>query len=265
MSESSPLVETTFTDAGSGGGTVATLTIREPRFNVLSTPVLEALLREGLALKTRDDLRLVILTGGGERAFIGGADIEELKRFTPESALAFIDKVHQVCHLFRALPVPSIARIRGYCLGAGLEVAAACDLRIASSDSHFAMPEVQLGLPSVVEAALLPGLIGWGRTRELLYTGAVIDAQEALEWGFVQKVAPPEMLDAAMQPWVDDITRAEPLAIRAQKRLIESWLDSGVAAGVRAGMDALSEAFHTGAPHERLEAFLAEKAARKKG
>ncbi len=118
------------------------------------------------------------------------------------------------------------------------------------------MPEVQVGLPSVVEARLLPTLIGWGRTRELLYTGATIDAAEAQRIGFLQKIAPPAGLDAAMQPWIEAILRAEPGAVRAQKRLIEGWLDSGVAAGVRAGMDAFAAAFRTDAPRRRLQAFL---------
>lgn len=254
-SASSPLVERTL----SHGGRVATLTIREPRLNLLSTPVLEALLREGLALKRMDGLQLVILTGSGDRAFIGGADIDEMAEFNPEKALAFIDKVHQACHLFRALPVPSIARVNGFCLGAGMEVAACCDLRIGAEESAYGMPEVQLGLPSVVEAAILPTLIGWGRTRELLYTGAVIDAAEAYRIGFLQKIAPLAEIDAAMQPWVDAILSAESGAIRSQKKLIEGWLDSGLAAGVRAGMDALSDAFGTEAPFQRMEAFKKRK------
>ena len=251
----SPLVESTL----SHEGRVATLTIREPRLNLLSTPVLEALLREGLELKRMDELQLVILTGSGEKAFIGGADIDEMADFDPGKALAFIDKVHQVCHLFRALPVPSIARVNGFCLGAGMEVAACCDLRIGAEESAYGMPEVQLGLPSVVEAAILPSLIGWGRTRELLYTGDVISAADAYRIGFLEKIAPRAEIDAAMQPWVDSILAAESGAIRAQKKLIEGWLDSGLAAGVRAGMDALSEAFATDAPFQRLAAFKKRK------
>src|SRR3970282_2113439 len=101
-------------------------------------------------------------------------------------------------------------------------------------DSRYGMPEVQVGLPSVVEARLLPTLIGWGRTRELLYTGAIIDAREAQRIGFLEKVAPGEGLEAAMQPWIDAILAADPGAVRVQKRLIEGWLEGGVAAGVRA-------------------------------
>lgn len=236
---------------------VATVTIHEQRLNVLSTPVLDALLETALRLQAMDGLRLVVVTGAGERAFVGGADLQEMESFTPQRALVFIDKVHKACHALRALPVPSIARIRGYCLGAGMELAAAADLRIASDDSHFGMPEVQVGLPSVVEARLLPTLIGWGHTRELLYTGALIDAQEAQRIGFLEKVAPAGHLDEALQPWVEAILAADPGAVRAQKRLIEGWLDSGVAAGVQASMDAFSAMFHDQAPNRRLREALA--------
>ena len=247
----------------SHGGRVATLTLHEDKFNLLNTPALDELLELGTEIRTLPKLRLVILTGAGERAFIGGADIREMAEFTPHSALRFIDKVHQACHLFRALPVPSIARVRGYCLGAGMEIAACCDLRIASDDSHFGMPEVQLGLPSVVEAAMLPTLIGWGRTRDLLYTGRITDAVTAYEIGFIEAIATPEALDETLQPWIDQILAADPAAIRAQKRLIEGWLDSGVAAGVQAGMDAFTRIFDSGNALERTRDFLARKAAPK--
>ena len=238
---------------------LATLTYHDPRLNVLHSAGLEDLIRALLDLAARQDLRLLVFTGGGERAFIGGADIGEMATLNADSALTFIGKVHQVCHLLRTLPVPSIARVQGYCLGAGMEVAAACDLRIGSTESHYGMPEVQVGLPSVVEAALLPSLIGWGRTRELLYTGRMIGAEEAAAMGFLQTTAPPAGLDAAMAPWVEAILAAEPGAIRAQKRLIEGWLDHGVPAGVRAGMDAFAASFQTDAPNQRLAAFQNRK------
>ena len=135
------------------------------------------------ALGEREDLRAVVLTGAGDKAFIGGADIFEMATLDAESAEGFITLVHRSCDCLRALPVPVIARINGYALGAGLEVAAACDLRIASSNAVFGMPEVKVGIPSVVEAALLPGLIGWGRTRELLLFGENIDARDRARLG----------------------------------------------------------------------------------
>lgn len=237
---------------------IATISVAdEKRMNLLNTASVERLIAVGEELKRNGAVRLVIFSGEGGKAFLGGVDIGEMVDFTPAEALVFISKLHQVCHMLRALPVPSIARIDGYCLGGGLEVAACCDLRIASEGSMFGMPEVQVGLPSVIEAAVLPSLIGWGKTRELLYTGSLIDAAEALRIGFLQKVAPPGGLEAAMAPWIEAILAADEAAIRAQKRLIEGWLDnSGVAPGVQAGIDAFSAAFLGDGPKKRLRAFL---------
>jgi len=224
--------------------------------NLINRAMMQAILAAGERLHREPGLRLVVLKGAPGKGFIGGADIAEMCDLTPQTAREFITGVHQVCHLFRALPVPSIAVVDGPCLGAGMELAAACDLRIGSTASSYGMPEVQVGLPSVVEAALLPSLIGWGSTRELLYRGHVIDAAEAHRIGFLQKIAPPARLDAGMQPWVDDILRAEPNAIRTQKRLLETWLDAGIPHGIHASIDAFSATFRSDAPNRRLKAFF---------
>src|SRR5277367_115885 len=180
------------------GGVVARVTIdRAPRLNALDRALMGEIIEAMTELADDPALRLAIVTGAGGRAFIGGADIDELAVLDADSARHFITAVHVCCDAFRHLPVPAIARIDGYTLGAGLELAAACDFRIASDRSVFGMPEVRIGLPSVVEAALLPPLIGPARARRLLLTGENIGAAEALAWGLVDRVVPPEQLDAA--------------------------------------------------------------------
>ena len=170
---------------------VAVVTIDNPaRLNTLNTPVMTDLIAAVERLGADETLRAVVLRGAGERAFIGGADIDEMAGLDPDTARAFITLVHRSCDVFRRLPVPVIARIQGYVFGAGVEVAAACDMRVASTDAQFGMPEVRLGVPSVVEAALLPQLIGWGRTRQWLLTGDTIDAATAQAWGLVEEVVP---------------------------------------------------------------------------
>jgi enoyl-CoA hydratase len=236
---------------------VATITFHDAKqTNLINTPFMEAMIRAGEEVKKNPAVRLIILTGGGDKCFSAGADIREMADLNPVTARAFITKLHHVCHLFRVLPVPSIARVNGHCYGGAMELAASCDLRVGSADSRYGMPEVQVGLPSVIEAAMLPTLIGWGKTRELLYTGAVIAAEESLRIGFLQALAPRGQLEVAMAPWVEAILTADPAAIRAQKSLIEGWLDSGVAAGVQAGIEAFSASFHSDAPNRRLRAFL---------
>jgi enoyl-CoA hydratase/carnithine racemase len=209
-------------------------------------------------------VRAVVLTGAGERAFIGGADLNELGALNADGARLYITQLHLACEAIRYCPVPVLGRINGFCLGAGLEIAASCDFRAAAATAQFGMPEVHMGLPSVIEAALLPGLIGWGKTREMLLTGSMYSAAEALRMGFVQKVIPPAELDTIIDEWVAAIIRAKPEAIRSQKALMNRWERASLAEGIYAGIDALSEAYHTGEPQEAIAAFFAAKS-RKSG
>src|SRR5256714_13074665 len=182
------------------GGSLARLTIdNASKLNSLNRALMAEIIEAADGLTADPQLRLVVLTGAGERAFVGGADIGEIAALDRKSAREFITLVHRCCDAFRRLPVPVIARIDGYALGAGLELAAACDLRVASERSVFGMPEVRVGIPSVVEAALLPQLIGYGRARRLLLTGVTIDAEEAQAWGLVDAVAPPEALGTMVE------------------------------------------------------------------
>jgi enoyl-CoA hydratase/carnithine racemase len=236
---------------------VATLTLHgEKQVNLIGRALTTSLAQALEALRRDDGLRLAIVTGPPGGSFLGGVNIAEMVDFTPDSAREFITLLHHACHGLRALPVPSIARIEGFCLGGGMEVAAACDLRLGTAGSRYGMPETQVGLPSVIEARLLPTLIGWGHTRELLYRGNIIDATEAHRIGFLQKLVPEGQADAGLRPWIDDILRADPAAIRTQKRLIEDWLETPPAVGVQASIDAFAATFHGDAPTRRLRDFL---------
>ncbi len=238
-------------------GRVARVTVdRRARLNVLDGALIDALAGAFTGLAGDDALRVVVLAGAGERAFIGGADIGEMVGLEPASAEAFITRLHEACAAIRACPVPVIASVSGYCLGAGLEVAAACDVRIASADATFGMPEVRVGIPSVIEAALLPSLIGWGKTRELLFTGEAIGAAEALAAGLVEAVAPAGGLDAAVERRVSAILAAGPRAMRAQKALIARWERLPLAEAIEAGIAAFRAAYAGDEPRARMRAFL---------
>jgi enoyl-CoA hydratase len=210
-----------------------------------------------------DALRAVVLRGAGERAFIGGADINEMAGLDPGSARAFITLVHRSCDVFRRLPVPAIARVQGYVFGAGVEVAAACDMRVASTDARFGMPEVRLGVPSVVEAALLPQLIGWGRTRQWLLTGDMIDAATAQSWGLVEEVVSPQQLDSAVEQLLESILVSGPRAVRLQKALITDWEDLPLRQAVRRGIDSFADAWESEEPRQLMAAFVARRRAEK--
>jgi enoyl-CoA hydratase/carnithine racemase len=246
------------------GGSVARVTIDNQRqLNTLNTPLMMAFIEDMKALGALGELRAVVLTGAGTRAFIGGADIREIAALDATTARAFIGRVHECCEVLRALPVPVIARMEGYALGAGMEVAAACDLRIASQSAVFGMPEVKLGIPSVVEAALLPMLIGWGRTRQLLLLGETFTAAEAQDWGFVERMVPADALDDALEEWLEALLACGPQAIRLQKRLIRDWESLSPAAAVEAGIEAFVAAWRSDEPKLAMREFLAARAARK--
>lgn len=240
-------------------GAVATLIVSNPhRLNSLNTAVLTSFISAVASLKNTDkDLRCVIVTGGsttnGRNAFIGGADISEMSSLpTPEAARAFIRRVHLACRALRELPVPVIARVNGHALGAGLLVMAAADLRITSSDALFGMPEVQRGVPSTVESALLPGIVGAARARRLLIFGESIDAAIAETWGLVDQVVDggPAALDRRVEEWLQIVFKTGPRAVQGQKNLLSLWEQVPVREAIEAGIWEFGKAFEG----ERYEA-----------
>jgi len=246
-------------------GGVATLSINNPaRLNCLGTPEITAFTEAVTALADDPDLRVLVVTGEGDRAFMGGANLHELAALNPPKARDFLILIHRMCKVLRDLPVPVIARVNGFCLGAGLEVMAACDMHIASDNAVFGMPEVKIGVPSVVEAALLPQLIGWGRTKLLLYTGDNIDARTALEWGLVEKVVPAAELDAALAVWVNAIVESGPKAIRLQKELIREWEAMPVNEAIEAGIRCIHRAYQSEEPTRMIGEALDRLKARRR-
>ncbi|HVC59037.1 MAG TPA: enoyl-CoA hydratase [Acetobacteraceae bacterium] len=236
---------------------VAWVTIENAaKLNTLNRAAMAALIAAVERLAEDAALRAVVLSGAGTQAFIGGADIGEMAVLDAASARDFITLVHRSCDVLRRLPVPAIACIQGWTLGAGLEVAAACDLRVAGSAARFGMPEVRVGVPSVVEAALLPGLIGWGRTRRLLLTGETIDAATALSWGLVEEVVPAAQLNAAVERALAGILASGPRAIRLQKRLIGDWETLPLGAAIQRGIDCFVAAWETDEPRGLMQRFL---------
>ena len=242
-----------------GDNLVARVTVSNPaRRNALGNAGKRELAEAIEAISSDPRLRVIVLTGAGEHSFIGGADIAEMATFEHGRATEGPSLTHRVCEAIRQAPVPVIARINGYCLGAGLEIAASCDMRVATPTARFGMPEVRFGLPSGMEACLLPQLIGWGKTRELVFTGRHVSAQEAAECRLVERLAPADQLDAAVEEWVAAIVSAGPQAIRAQKALIRDWERMSIADAVQQGIRAVAAA-HGTEEARRLMAAFAER------
>jgi enoyl-CoA hydratase/carnithine racemase len=246
-------------------GRIAYVTIaNEKKLNSLSSAVMAQFVDMFRGLSADLALRAVVLCGAGDKAFIGGANIDEMGEIDgPAEAKAFIEKVHACCRAIRQTPVPVIAAVNGWCLGAGLEIAAACDMRLAADTARFGMPEVRLGIPSVVEAALLPYLIGWGRTRRILMTGETFGAEQALAWGLVEAVHPQATLYAAVEDLLDELMAAEPRAVQLQKALILQWEELSPRDAIQAGVEAFEDAWTTDEPMTSMARYLAERKAAK--
>ncbi len=148
---------------------VATLTIRgDKSLNIIGIAAMDAATAALAQLATDPSLRVLIVRGPLASNFVGGANIHEMSALTPELAPAFIRRLKDLCEGLRSCPVPVLARLSGWCLGAGLEMAMACDIRLRDSTARFGMPEVKVGIPSVIHAALMPRLIGQSRAAWLL-------------------------------------------------------------------------------------------------
>jgi enoyl-CoA hydratase/carnithine racemase len=227
--------------------------------NILGSEVIHAV-REGLETLAADlQIRVLVLAGQSAKSMIGGADIKEMARLDQNSAEKFITGLRDLCEAVRAFPAPVIARMPGWCLGGGLEVAAACDFRVAGYDAKFGMPEVRVGIPSVIHAALLPRLIGWGRARWLVMTAENIDAPTALAWGLVDVVAAEDGLDAAVAKVVEALLKCGPEALRAQKALLRQWEELPLTESVNLSIGVFGRSFLTDEPKRLMQEFIERK------
>jgi enoyl-CoA hydratase/carnithine racemase len=227
--------------------------------NILGSAAIKGV-REGLeALATERGIHVLVLAGQSDKSMIGGADIKEMATLDQASAEKFITGLRDLCEAVRAFPSPVIARMPGWCLGGGLEVAAACDVRIAGHDAKFGMPEVRVGIPSVIHAALLPRLIGWGRARWLMMTAENIDAPTALAWGLVDVVAGEGGLDAAVEKTVKALLECGPEALRSQKALLRQWEELPLTESVNLSIGVFGKSFLTDEPKRLMQGFIDRK------
>ncbi|MFA5914786.1 MAG: enoyl-CoA hydratase [Burkholderiales bacterium] len=236
---------------------IATVTIANAgTLNILSGPVIDDVTRNLDALRDRSDLRVLVMRGTGDKAFIGGADIKEMAGLTRESAERFITGLRRLCDALRQFPTPVIARMPGWSLGGGLEVAMACDIRIASDTANFGMPEVKVGIPSVIHAALMPRLIGSARANWLILTGENIDAAQALAWGLVDRVVPLADLDVEVTRIASLLAGYGTNALRQQKRLLREWEDRPLDQSIAESVAEFGRAFDTGESQRYMGEFV---------
>ena len=240
---------------------VVRCTLDRPPLNLLD-PELIATLHETFAALSRDHSVRAVVLGASGRAFTGGMNVHVLRDLDVGSAKTLISSLCAAIDAVHRAPFPVIAAVNGPCLGAGFELALACDLRVAAAGAVFGLPEVRVGVPSVIQAALLPPLIGPGRAAELLLLGTSVSAAQALEWGLVNRVVEAGALDGAVNELLDALARCGPGAVRLQKELIIRWRETDLPSAVQAGVNAFATAYASREPREGAEAFLAKRAPR---
>lgn len=246
---------------------VAVLTIQRPEaLNALNDQVLNELYENFKKVDENKSIRVLIVTGAGEKAFVAGADIKGFESMTSEQSAIFAEKGQKIFRFLEVLRVPVIAAVNGFALGGGFELALACDFIIASQKAKFGLPEVTLGLiPGFGGTQRLARHIGIGRARELTYTGRMITADDGFQMGFVNRVVPPESLMSVCKEIAVEIAQRAPVAVTKAKEAINMGTDMPIDEGLHEERSAFSELFRTSDLREGLKAFVEKRKAVFKG
>lgn len=240
------------------------LTVNRPAaLNALNAATLDELKAAVAAVCGDDGARVLLLTGAGEKAFVAGADIAEMREMTADRARAFSERGMRLMHALEALPVPVIALVNGYALGGGCELALACDWMIASERAVFGQPEVNLGIPPGFGGTQrLTRLLGRARALELITTGRQVKAAEALAIGLVSRVVAPEALNETGMEVARTIIAKGPLAVQLAKQAVHQGVHLDLAAACALETTLFSRAFDSADQKEGMAAFLEKRPAR---
>src|SRR5215469_1119869 len=201
-----------------------------------------------------DRVKAIVLTGSGERAFSAGMHMDTFTGAAPEDGRAVISGVRDCIGAVRLAPVPTVAMINGYCIGAAFEMALACDLRVAHPDVRFGLPEVRLGIPSVVEAALLQAYVGLSKAKEIILTGDLYPVTEFAQ-GLINRMVEPGQLRAATLKLLGSVTASTREVIAAQKGLFETWLNHGLQQGIDTSVNIFADVFRAPATAEAIAQY----------
>jgi enoyl-CoA hydratase len=228
---------------------------RPEKLNALLPDDLRAITR---ALTNLDRApRAAVLTGAGERAFSAGMHLDAFQNLTPDTARALIETVRDCVGSVRTAPFPTVSMLNGHCLGVAFEIALASDLRIAARHATVGLPEIKVGIPSVVDAALLQQHVGLSKAKEMILTGDLYPVADLESFGLFNAVVPAEELEAATRRLLERVTPWTPTVVAAQKRLFEIWQNSTLADGIAASVDVFARVF---ASPETLEQVAARRA-----
>ncbi len=248
-------------------GRAAWLTLDRPEAaNALNRPTLDLLRRHLAALRDDDGTWVVVFTGAGDKAFCAGADLKERRGFTEEQVADFVRTIRATMDDVAALPQPTVAALNGVAFGGGMELALACDLRVADPRARMGLTETSLGIiPGAGGCVRLPRLVGLARAKELILLARRLDAAEALEMGLLHRLsAPGDVVDAA-EGLVEELLRNAPLALRAAKAAVDGSLDLPLAEALELEAACYARIVPTEDRLEALAAFAEKRPPRFRG
>jgi enoyl-CoA hydratase len=235
-----PTIDPSAIAVARSGDTLRITLDRPAKLNALRPADISAL---RAAMRLPEDVRAVVFTGAGGRAFTAGMHVDSFQDLTPDSARAFIAELREMLAAVRTAPVATVCAVDGYCLGAGFELALACDLRLATTRSSFGLPEIKVGIPSVVDAALLPEYVGLSLAKEMILTGDLYPVARFAASGLCNAVVEPGGLDAAVTEWLGRVAGHTRTATASQKRLFEVWQNTGLATGTAVSVQEFASVF----------------------
>ncbi|MFP4309872.1 MAG: enoyl-CoA hydratase-related protein [Desulfococcaceae bacterium] len=249
------------------GDGMAIITFNRPKaLNALNNALLTEFDEALDAVMADEEIRVLILTGAGEKAFVAGADITELATFGPLQAKLFAKKGQSVIGKLQALPIPVIAAVNGFALGGGTEMALACDFIYAAETANFGLPEITLGIiPGFGGTQRMPRLVGPNMAKELIYTGRMVPAPEAKEIGLANKVCAPDALMDEVKKTAKAIAAKGRVSLRAAKQAVNTGLDADLNTGLVVECDAFALCMASEDAKEGTTAFLEKRKAEFKG
>ena len=248
-------------------GSIATVTFSRPKaLNALNAALLSELSNALDNIGANEDIRVLVLTGAGDKSFVAGADISELATFNALQAKIFSQTGHAIINKLQLLPIAVIAAVNGFALGGGSEIALACDFIYASETAKFGLPEINLGImPGFGGTQRLPRLIGANMAKELIFSGRMISAVEAARIGLVNLVVPADELMAAVLKTAKEIASKGRVSLRAAKQSVNRGLDTDLASGCAVEIDAFALCMASPDGKEGTTAFLEKRKADFKG
>ena len=246
---------------------IATITFNRPKaLNALNSALLEEFSKALDDIAADDNIRVLVLTGAGDKSFVAGADISELATYSSLTAKNFAQKGHGIIAKLQQLPIAVIAAVNGFALGGGTEIAIACDFIYASENAKFGQPEINLGLiPGFGGTQRLPRLIGSNRAKELVFTGKMISAAEAEKIGLANKVVPQDQLMEEVIKTATEIASKGKASLRAAKQAINNGLNTDLATGIHIEVEAFGMCYASSDSKEGTSAFLEKRKPEFKG